>query len=131
MKEGIKMYNAISKINEEMQKEPSNKYLEIIGHYIIDRCSEEAVAKAVNNPEKSLNGAYEHIEIAARKKASKHCAVMTDSEIFDAIDEYFGISANSGARAHTKGEVDGVPSLSETVENNSKSVNLDFDSFFA
>lgn len=125
------MYNAIAKINEEMQKDPSNKYLEIIGHYIIDRCREPEVAKAVNEPEKSLNGAYKHIEAAARKKSEKGCAVMTDSDVFNAIDEYLRIPANTSARMHTKSEADGEPLADEAGDSKPKSVNLDFDSFFA
>lgn len=40
------MENAIAKINAEMQKDPDNTYLEIVGHYIIDRCAEPAVTAA-------------------------------------------------------------------------------------
>lgn len=74
------MYNAIAKINEEMQKDPNNRYLEILGQYIIDRCSEKAV------------------EAAARKKKGQ-CIVMSDGEIFDAADEYLGVSKSDKAAA--------------------------------
>lgn len=32
---------AIEKINAAMQKDPDNRYMEIVGHYIIDRCVDE------------------------------------------------------------------------------------------
>ena len=36
---------AIEKINAEMQKDPSDRYMEIVGHYIIDRCDEALAAR--------------------------------------------------------------------------------------
>ena len=43
---------AIEKINAEMQKDPSDRYMEIIGHYIIDRCDEALAVKiAAAHPE--------------------------------------------------------------------------------
>lgn len=123
------MYNAIAKINEEMQKDPNNRYLEILGQYIIDRCSEKAVASAVNGG-KTLEGACKAVEAAARKKKGQ-CIVMSDGEIFDAADEYLGVSKNDKARAHTKGEVDGVTSAAddEMEKIDTNAVNLDFSDF--
>jgi len=100
------MENAIAKINAEMQKDPDNTYLEIVGHYIIDRCAEPAVTAAVNGG-KTLAGAMEAITSVARKKVSSKCAVMRDAEIFDAIDKYLGVGKNHEARAKSKREVDG------------------------
>ncbi len=50
---------AIAKINAEMQKEPSDRYLEIIGHYLIDRCDEALAAKIEGG--KTLKGAMEAV----------------------------------------------------------------------
>lgn len=50
---------AIAKINAEMQKNPNDLYTEIIGQYIIDRCSDEAVAAKAAAPRKSLAGAMQ------------------------------------------------------------------------
>lgn len=123
------MYNAIAKINEEMQKDPNNRYLEILGQYIIDRCSEKAVADAVNGG-KTLEGAYKAVEAVARKKKGQ-CVVMSDGEIFDAADKYLGVPKSGKARAHTKGEVDGVTSAAddEMEKIDTNAVNLDFSDF--
>lgn len=59
------MYNAIAKINEEMQKDPNNRYLEILGQYIIDRCSEKAVASVIW----SDGGGWEHVSICPFKRS--------------------------------------------------------------
>lgn len=32
---------AVERINQEMQKNPTDKYMEIIGQYIIDRCAND------------------------------------------------------------------------------------------
>lgn len=42
------MEDAIMKINAEMQKDPQNPYLEIVGTYVIDRCGEENTERAVD-----------------------------------------------------------------------------------
>ena len=101
------MENAIAKINTEMQKAPNNKNLEIIGQYIIDRCSDIKVAESVNSG-KNLCGAMKAIEGAARKKGSG-CVMMRDEEIFDSVDEYLGITKDAEARRASKAFADGEP----------------------
>ena len=58
---------AIQKINEEMQKNPTDPYTEIIGHYIIDRCADEFTAAKVAAEGKTLKGAMNAIMEAAKK----------------------------------------------------------------
>ncbi len=99
------MEKAIAAINAEMQKEPSNQYLEIIGQYMIDRCSEQTVADSVNK-RKTLKGAMDAIRAAAKKKGGQ-CVVMRDEEILDAVDTYFGIGKDESARRSCKVFVDG------------------------
>ena len=47
---------AIRKINEEMQKSPSDRMLEAVGQYCIDLCTTEAAAKALLDEKKTLAG---------------------------------------------------------------------------
>lgn len=101
------MEKAIAKINSEMQKDPNNKNLEIIGQYIIDRCSDSKVAESVNSG-KTLSGAMKAIEDAAHKKGSG-CVMMRDEEIFDSVDEYLGITKDIEARRASKAFADGAP----------------------
>lgn len=87
------MRQAIEKINEEMQKDPTNEYMEIIGHYIIDRCTDETTAAAVLAEGKTLIGVLENINERARKKAKNNCAVISDDVVFKWVDEYFGFDS--------------------------------------
>lgn len=61
--------SAIEKINTEMQKRPDDLYMEIIGHYIIDRCgADEACEKKASAEGKTLTGAVTAVRNAAQKK---------------------------------------------------------------
>ena len=117
------MLKAIEKINAEMQKEPDNQYLEILGHYIIDRCSDPKVSQAINNG-KTLKGAFEAVKSAAKKKGSG-CVVMKDNDIYDAVDKYLEAETDQEARLKSKASVDGG-----TAPKKAASINLDFDSMF-
>lgn len=79
----------IEKINAEMQEKPDDKYREIIGHYIIDRCEDPACAEKVT-ADKTLKGAMEAILSFAKKNKSGYVAVLDDSTVFRKVDEYFG-----------------------------------------
>lgn len=48
-----KIEDAIKKINTEIQKEPSNRYLALIGEHIIDNITSEAAAEKVLKKEKN------------------------------------------------------------------------------
>ncbi len=89
---------AIEKINTEMQKNPNDKYTEIIGHYLIDRCADGEVAKCVVNEEKSLKGAMEQVLAEAKKKKQGSVAILMPSEVFGVVDQYFGISTDEDAQ---------------------------------
>ena len=49
-----KIEDAIKKINTEIQKEPSNRYLALIGEHIIDNITYEAAAEKVLKMERKL-----------------------------------------------------------------------------
>ena len=101
------MENAIKKINDEMQKQPDNEYLEIIGQYIIDRCASQEDADKVNTEGKTLSGAFDAIKSAAKEKAVNGCGVIRDKDIFNSIDTYFGFAPDENARSKTKYAIDG------------------------
>lgn len=89
---------AIAKINAEMQKNPNDLYTEIIGQYIIDRCSDEAVAVKAAAPGKSLAGAMSAVMAAAKKSAKNSVAVLTPAAVFGEVDKYLGIPENKAAQ---------------------------------
>lgn len=90
---------AIAKINAEMQKNPNDLYTEIIGQYIIDRCSDEAVAVKAVAPGKSLAGAMSAVMAAAKKSAKNSVAVLTPAAVFGEVDKYLGIPEDRAAQA--------------------------------
>ena len=61
-----KIEDAIKKINTEIQKEPSNRYLALVGEHIIDNITSEAAAKKVLKKE-TLAKALAGIENQASK----------------------------------------------------------------
>lgn len=87
---------AIEKINAEMQKDPSNRYMEIIGHYIIDRCDETLAAKIAEG--KTLKGAMTAVEQRARNVKTGNVAVLTPGEVFGEVDKYFGLTTDTAAQ---------------------------------
>lgn len=87
---------AIEKINSEVQKDPSDRYLEILGHYIIDRCDEALAAKITGG--KTLKGAMELVLEKARNAKKGNVATLTFGEVFDEVDKYFGLPTDGAAR---------------------------------
>lgn len=90
---------AVEKINQEMQKRPDDPYVEIIGHYIIDRCGLDADCEKRAASEKTLEGAMKAVQEAAKKKAVNGCAVLTPDAVFGEVDKYFGFAADELAQA--------------------------------
>lgn len=97
---------AIIKINTEMQKSPDNKYIETIGHHVIDAITTEANAKVVLDEQKNLAGAMAKVRDKARGQAVNNVAVMADDEVYAVVDEYFGLTAAPVAPAPGKVSLD-------------------------
>lgn len=89
---------AIEKINGEMQKNAADKYTEIIGQYIIDRCTNDLDAAKVANEQKSLGGAMKAVMGLASKKKHGNVAVLMPQEVFGEIDKYFGFATDENAQ---------------------------------
>ena len=89
---------AIEKINTEMQKNPGDVYTEIVGHYIIDRCTDEVTAARVAAEGKSLLGAMEAVVDNAKKKQKGNTAILLPADVFGAVDGYFGLQADEAAQ---------------------------------
>ena len=89
---------AIQKINDEMQKNASDTYTEVIGHYIIDRCGDEITAAKVLDTGKSLKGAMDAIMQLATKAKKGNVAVLLPDAVFGAVDKYFGMATDEAAQ---------------------------------
>lgn len=92
---------AIEKINAEMQKNPDNQYIEIIGHYIIDKCNSEDAANKVMAEGKSLAGCLDQIKNIAREKAVNNVGVVSEQEAFGTVDKYFGFTEEQAKTKET------------------------------
>lgn len=92
------MEEAIKKINDEMQKDPKNYLMEILGHYLIDRATAEPmVAEAIMESKCTLKGAVAEVTKAAQKKKNGNMAMLTHMDVFGAVDNYFGLTPNHAA----------------------------------
>ena len=90
--------SAIEKINQEMQKNPDDAYTEIVGQYVIDRCMDPLCSKLAEKGGKTLKGAMDAVLEAAKKKKKGNCAVLVPSQVFGAVDAYFGFSPDLAAQ---------------------------------
>lgn len=104
---------AIEKINAEMQKDPANRYMEIIGHYIIDRCDEDLAAKIAGG--KTLKDAMEAVVRKARAVKKGNVAVLEPGEVFGAVDKFLGLPPDTAAQWKAMGfPPTGAPVPTET-----------------
>ena len=118
---------AIEKINAEMQKDPANRYMEIIGHYIIDRCDEALAAKIAGG--KTLKDAMESVVRVARKRQKGNVATLTPDEVFGEVDKFFGLPTDTAAQWKAIGFPVVVPAAPAEAPVQHVSVDVDLDSF--
>ena len=90
-----KIEDAIKKINTEIQKEPNNRYIALIGEHIIDCITSEAAAERVLQEEKTLERALTGIKNRAKQQQVKGHAVIEDAVVYGWAREYFGLSAEA------------------------------------
>lgn len=95
---------AVERINSEMQKNHDDRYTEIVGQYVIDRCAAPEEEKKVTD-KMTLKGAMEAVhELAKKRKNSNHfffgpsVAVLTPGEVFGEVDRYFGFTTDEAAQ---------------------------------
>lgn len=89
---------AIQKINTEMQKDPTNQYMEIVGQYIIDRCTSDTDGALVAKEGKTLAGAMGAVMERAKKAKHGNYAVLLPEQVFAAVDAYFGMQTDQEAQ---------------------------------
>ena len=113
---------AIEKINAEMQKDPSNRYMEIIGHYVIDRCDEALAAKIAEG--KTLKDAMTAVRRRAEKAKKGNVAVLTPGEVFGEVDKYFGLPTDTAAQWKAIGLQPAEAPEEEPSQTTSAAINL-------
>ena len=130
MKEDTNMtIEAIQKINAEMQKNPTDPYTEIIGHYVIDRCGDDATAALILKDGKTLAGAMQAVTGVASKAKHGNVAVLTPAQVFGAVDRYFSMTTDPKAQQKALAGM-GAPIQDVTTEREpQKKLGLDLASF--
>ena len=126
---------AIAKINAEMQKNPSDPYTEIIGHYVIDRCMNESAAAKVCADKKTLKGAMEAVMTEARKAIPKNHGsgvgvYMPPGDVFGAVDRYFGLPIDLAAQQKAMSTAGGAAHTQPAPPEPPAKVKFDLADFF-
>lgn len=123
---------AIEKINAEMQKNPSDPYVEIIGHYVIDRCGDEAAAAKVCAEKKTLAGAMKAVAARASKvRNGRQVAPLTPGDVFGEMDRYFGLPTDLPAQWKAIGApVPGAEPGQTAAQEAPARVTIAFEDFF-
>lgn len=120
--------DAIRRINEEMQKAPSDRMLEAVGQYLIDICTDEDTAKALLDEKKTIAGAISAMREAARKKQHGGYYAMAPDEAWEIVRKYFGLAA--AAAPHPSAASRQPPSPEGEGKEDAEKIDLDFDSFW-
>ena len=76
-----KIEDAIKKINTEIQKEPSNRYLALVGEHIIDNITSEAAAEKVLKKEAEEKIAAMETEMDELRMQAEQTALPDESEL--------------------------------------------------
>ncbi len=103
-----KIEEAIKKINTEIQKQPNNRYLALVGEHIIDQITTEAAAEKVLKEEKTLARSLTGIENRARKQTTGNHAVIEDAVVYGWAREYFGLTEAANPQTHAEALKKGV-----------------------
>ena len=82
---------AIAKITEEMMK-MDDPLAQMIEEHLTKMCTTQSIAEKLLDSGKTLEGIHKKIWDEARRRKKKQGAFIPDQEIYDMIDEYYGIS---------------------------------------
>ena len=83
---------AIAKITDEMMK-IETPLAQGIEEHLTGICRSEAVAEKILNPEKKLADICKSVTEEARGRAKNGVAYIPPDEVFQMVDEYYGIGA--------------------------------------
>lgn len=90
--------NAVKKLTEEMEKVPSNTYIQHVGAFLIGYLNfNPNHAEKIMAVGKTIQGSLAAMREEAQKKKTGNCAVLTDQEGFGIVLKYFGIDGSTPA----------------------------------
>lgn len=85
---------AIEKLKKEMESKKENSYIQAIGDYLLKQVEiNRNAAEKICNEKKSIEKSLKEVEKVARNKAVASCAVLSDSEVFKIVREYYQFEA--------------------------------------
>ena len=85
---------AIEKIKKEMEDKKENSYIQAIGDYLLKQVEiNREAAEKICNGTKTIEKSLKEVEKIAKKKAVAGCAVLSDSEVFKIVREYYQFEA--------------------------------------
>lgn len=85
---------AIERIKREMKQKKDNSYIQAIGDYLLKQVEiNRDAAEKICNGTKTIEKSLKEIEKVAKKKAVAGCAVLSDSEVFKIVREYYQFEA--------------------------------------
>lgn len=85
---------AIEKLKKEMESKKENSYIQAIGYYLLKQVEiNRNAAEKICNEKKSIEKSLKEVEKVARNKAVASCAVLSDSEVFKIVREYYQFEA--------------------------------------
>lgn len=85
---------AIERIKREMKQKNDNSYIQAIGDYLLKQVEiNRDAAEKICNETKTIEKSLKEVEKIAKKKAVAGCAVLSDSEVFKIVREYYQFEA--------------------------------------
>lgn len=85
---------AIEKLKKEMESKKENSYIQAIGDYLLKQVEiNRNAAEKICNEKKSIEKSLKEVEKVARNKVVAGCAVLSDSEVFKIVREYYQFEA--------------------------------------
>lgn len=85
---------AIEKLKKEMEDKKENSYIQAIGDYLLKQVEiNRDAAEKICNGTKTIEKSLKEVEKIAKKKAVAGCAVLSDSEVFKIVREYYQFEA--------------------------------------
>ncbi len=90
------MEDAIEKINTEMDANPNNAYVQVVGQMLLHYLRKNpGAAEQIMAEGKTIKGSLALMKDEARKHQIDGCGVLTDQEGFAVVLSYFDIQAAS------------------------------------
>lgn len=94
---------AIKKLTEEAMKIDDPVAFAIEEH-LTDKIRTNAEASLILAEDKTLKGAYDKVWTEAKKRKKGNCAYIPPEEVFEIVDEYYGLGSTSPGRQNSSGD---------------------------